>query len=86
MHPIACKAKRAGVPLVYVNPAYTSQECSLCHHIDRRNRPAQARFACRSCGFVEHADLNSSHNISLRGWWMWVCGAESQAPALTLVA
>ncbi|WP_370414060.1 RNA-guided endonuclease InsQ/TnpB family protein [Streptomyces fradiae] len=83
---IAYKAKRAGVPLVYVNPAYTSQECSLCHHIDRRNRPAQARFACRSCGFVEHADLNSSHNISLRGWWMWVCGAESQAPALTLVA
>ncbi|MEU6882729.1 transposase [Streptomyces sp. NPDC046712] len=81
---IAYKAKRAGVRVVYVDPAYTSQECSQCHHIDRRNRPSQAVFACRSCGFVEHADLNSSHNIAARGWWMWVRGGESQAPALTL--
>ncbi|AJF65736.1 RNA-guided endonuclease InsQ/TnpB family protein [Streptomyces vietnamensis] len=83
---IAYKAKRAGVPVVYVDPAYTSQECSRCHHIDRRNRPSQAVFACRACGFVEHADLNSSHNIAARGWWLWVRGAESQAPALTLTA
>ncbi|MFF4354528.1 RNA-guided endonuclease InsQ/TnpB family protein [Streptomyces sp. NPDC001530] len=83
---IAYKAQRAGVPVVYVDPAYTSQECSQCHHIDRRNRPSQAVFACRSCGFVEHADLNSSHNIAARGWWMWVRGAESQAPVLTLIA
>ncbi|MGW6570010.1 RNA-guided endonuclease InsQ/TnpB family protein [Streptomyces sp. NPDC054975] len=81
---IEYKARRAGVPLVYVDPAYTSQECSQCHHIERRNRPSQAVFACRSCGFVEHADLNSSHNIAARGWWTWVRGAESQAPALTL--
>nr|WSY55189.1 transposase [Streptomyces sp. NBC_00886] len=83
---LAYKAKRAGVPVVYVDPAYTSQECSQCHHTDRRNRPAQARFACRSCSFVEHADLNASHNIAARGWWTWVRGAESQAPALTLIA
>ncbi|MGW0626043.1 RNA-guided endonuclease InsQ/TnpB family protein [Streptomyces sp. NPDC002758] len=82
---IAYKARRAGVPLVHVNPAYTSQECSQCHHIDKRNRPSQAVFTCRSCGFVEHADLNASHTISRRGWWTWVRGAESQAPALTLV-
>ncbi|MEU0231505.1 MULTISPECIES: transposase [unclassified Streptomyces] len=83
---IAYKAKRAGVPVVYVDPAYTSRECSQCHHIDRRNRPAQAVFACRVCGFVEHADLNSSHNIAARGWSLWVRGAESQAPALMLIA
>lgn len=83
---IAYKAKRTGVPVVYVDSAYTSQECSRCHHIDRRNRPSQAVFACRSCGFVEHADLNSSHNIAARGWWTWVRGAESQVPALTLTA
>ncbi|MFC8900070.1 RNA-guided endonuclease InsQ/TnpB family protein [Streptomyces cinereoruber] len=83
---IAYKAKRAGVPVVYVDPAYTSQECSRCHHIDRRNRPSQAVFACRVCGFVEHADLNSSHNIAARGWSLWVRGAESQAPALTPTA
>ncbi|TPQ21144.1 RNA-guided endonuclease InsQ/TnpB family protein [Streptomyces sporangiiformans] len=83
---IAYKARKAGVPVVYVSPAYTSQECSQCHHIDKRNRPRQAVFACRSCGFVEHADLNASHVIGQRGWWVWVCGAGSQVPVLTLVA
>ncbi len=81
---IAYKARRAGVPVVYVDPTYTSQECSQCHHIDRRNRPSQAVFACQACGFVEHADLNSSHNIAARGWWTWARGAESTVPALTL--
>ncbi|MFE2423920.1 RNA-guided endonuclease InsQ/TnpB family protein [Streptomyces hokutonensis] len=82
---IAYKARRAGVPVVHVNPAYTSQECSHCHHIDKRNRPRQAVFTCRSCGFVEHADLNASHVIGRRGWTTWVRGAESQVPALTVV-
>lgn len=79
---IAYKAKRAGVPVVHVDPAHTSQECSRCHYTDKRNRPSQAVFTCRSCGFVEHADLNSSHNIAARGWWVWVRGAKSVAPAL----
>ncbi|MFC8764020.1 RNA-guided endonuclease InsQ/TnpB family protein [Streptomyces sp. NPDC057193] len=81
---IAYKAGRAGVPVVYVDPAHTSRECSRCHHVDRRNRPSQAVFSCQACGFVEHADLNSSHNIAARGWWSWVRGAESTVPALTL--
>ena len=34
------------------------QECSECHHIDKANRPSQAWFACRVCGFVDHADRN----------------------------
>ena len=83
---IAYKARRAGVPVVYVDPAYTSQECSQCHHTARNNRTDQARFACRSCGFVEHADHNASHNIRHRGWMAWVCGAQSTAPELTLIA
>ncbi|WP_418361475.1 RNA-guided endonuclease InsQ/TnpB family protein [Streptomyces gilvosporeus] len=83
---IAYKAKKAGVPVVYVDPAYTSQECSRCHHIARGNRPDQAVFACRVCGFVEHADLNSSHNIAHRGWMARVCGVQSTAPELTLMA
>ncbi|MGW6404802.1 RNA-guided endonuclease InsQ/TnpB family protein, partial [Streptomyces sp. NPDC055134] len=83
---IVYKARKAGVPVVYVDPAYTSQECSQCHHIERGNRPAQARFACGSCGFVEHADHNASHNIAHRGWMAWVCGAQSTAPELTLIA
>ncbi|MFD3475658.1 zinc ribbon domain-containing protein [Streptomyces sp. NPDC058695] len=53
---------------------------------ERGNRPSQAVFACRSCGFVDHADHNSSHNIAHRGWLAWVCGARSTAPELTLIA
>lgn len=80
---IVYKARRAGVPVVYVDPAHTSQECSRCHHIDKRNRPSQAVFHCRSCGFVEHADLNASHNIAARGWCAWARGAKSVAPVPT---
>ncbi|MDH6218532.1 RNA-guided endonuclease InsQ/TnpB family protein [Streptomyces pseudovenezuelae] len=65
---IAYKAKRVGVPVVQVDPAHTSRECSRCHHVDRRNRPSQAVFVCGYCGFAEHADLNASHNIAARGW------------------
>ncbi|MFD3477106.1 zinc ribbon domain-containing protein [Streptomyces sp. NPDC058695] len=83
---IAYKAKRAGVPVVHVDPAYTSQECSKCHHTARGNRPSQAVLSCRVCGFVEHADHDASHNIRQRGWMVWVCGAQSTAPELTLIA
>ncbi|WP_229929277.1 RNA-guided endonuclease InsQ/TnpB family protein [Kitasatospora xanthocidica] len=75
------KAKRAGVPLVYVDPAYTSQECSQCHHIDRKNRVDQATFACRACGTLLHADDNASHNIARRGETAWTSGRESRVPA-----
>ncbi|GGY01396.1 hypothetical protein GCM10010384_01190 [Streptomyces djakartensis] len=32
---IAYKARRAGVPVVYVDPAYTSRTCAECGYIDR---------------------------------------------------
>ncbi|MEV5105234.1 RNA-guided endonuclease InsQ/TnpB family protein [Streptomyces massasporeus] len=78
---ISYKARRAGVPVVHVNPAYTSRTCSECGHIDKANRISQARFACRSCGFVDHADRNSSRNIRARAWELWRRGAPSTAPA-----
>jgi IS605 OrfB family transposase len=71
------KAKRAGVPLVRIDPAYTSQECSECHHVDKKNRPEQATFACRSCGVVEHADRNASRNIARRAETAWNAGRQS---------
>lgn len=75
------KAKRAGVPLVYVDPAYTSQQCSECGYIDRRNRQSKATFACRSCGALMHADDNASHNIGRKGETVWTAGRESRVPA-----
>jgi putative transposase len=53
---IAYKARRTGIPVVYDDPAYTSRTCAECGHIDKANRVSQAWFACRNCGFVDHAD------------------------------
>jgi IS605 OrfB family transposase len=60
---VAYKARRCGVPMVYVDPHYTSQACSCCGVIDRKNRPDQATFSCVSCGHSEAADLNAARNI-----------------------
>ncbi|MBA4865294.1 IS200/IS605 family element transposase accessory protein TnpB [Streptomyces sp. PSKA54] len=78
---IAYKARRAGVPVVYVDPAYTSRTCAECGHVDKANRVSQAWFACRSCGVVAHADRNGSRNVRARAWGLWRRGAESTAPA-----
>ncbi|HKH53024.1 MAG TPA: transposase [Mycobacterium sp.] len=73
------KAARAGVPLVQVDPAYTSQRCTHCGYIDRRNRTSQAEFVCRDCGFTaEHADILGADNIALRAADTW---AQSTAPS-----
>ncbi|WP_144126899.1 RNA-guided endonuclease InsQ/TnpB family protein [Catellatospora sichuanensis] len=65
------KARRAGVPLVQVDPRYTSQTCNRCGHRDKRNRPDQETFTCRSCGVVAHADHNAALNIAQRGVERW---------------
>jgi IS605 OrfB family transposase len=78
---IVYKAKRAGVPLVFVDPAYTSQTCAECGHLDKRNRVDQGLFICRACGVVAHADRNASRNIATRGESVWNAGRESRVPA-----
>lgn len=57
------KAKRTGVPVLFVDPHYTSQACSCCGCIDRRNRPDQATFLCIYCGHSEAADINAARNL-----------------------
>lgn len=69
------KARRAGVPVVHVDPRNTSRQCSECWHTHRSNRVTQARFVCRSCGIVLHADHNGSRNIAHRGEAAWKRGA-----------
>ena len=70
-HFLSYKAEAAGVALVQINPAYTSQQCSDCGHIDKKNRIDQATFACRSCGVSLNADTNASLNIAQRGAQAW---------------
>ncbi|HTJ70715.1 MAG TPA: transposase [Actinospica sp.] len=77
---IACKARRAGVPVVHVDPAFTSQTCSRCSHVERRNRVRQSRFVCRSCGLALNADRNASRNIARRAEAAWDAGAAVSRP------
>ncbi|MGW6356799.1 zinc ribbon domain-containing protein [Streptomyces sp. NPDC055092] len=35
---IAYKSREAVVPVVHVNPAYTTRTCTQCGHIDKANR------------------------------------------------
>ena len=57
------KARLAGVVLVTVDPAYTSQACSECGHCEKANRRSQSEFVCKGCGHVAHADTNAALNV-----------------------
>jgi putative transposase len=47
-----------------INPAFTSQRCSACGHVDAKSRESQARFVCTACGFAGNADVNAARNIA----------------------
>lgn len=63
---IEYKARLAGVPVVCVDPRYTSKACQVCGCVDKKNRPNQETFLCVSCGFSAHADKNAAINIGRR--------------------
>ncbi len=63
---IEYKSKLHGVPIIAVNPAYTSQTCSNCGHCEKENRKSQADFVCVQCNFHISADFNASKNIRSR--------------------
>jgi IS605 OrfB family transposase len=77
---IAYKARRAGVPVVFVDPAHSSRECAACSYTHRANRISQALFVCRSCGVVAHADRNASRVLARRGQEAWNAGRKSHVP------
>ena len=58
--------ERFGINITYVNPAYTSQTCSSCRYVDKRNRKTQEKFECLMCGKKINADINASRNIGVR--------------------
>lgn len=63
---ITYKAMALGKQVVKVDAKYTSQECSSCGEIDKKNR-VKAAFCCTKCGYKAHADHNAALNIRKRG-------------------
>ncbi|MEH2382585.1 MAG: transposase [Nostoc sp.] len=67
---VGYKANIAGVRVVFVPPAYTSQTCSRCHRV----HPVKGKsyrngkvFKCGHCGFEHDADINAANNIAALG-------------------
>jgi IS605 OrfB family transposase len=63
---IEYKAEAVGKQAVYVDPKFTSQQCSHCGHTAKKNRQGSS-FLCTNCGFSLNADLNASRNIARLG-------------------
>jgi IS605 OrfB family transposase len=59
------KAKEAGIAVLFVDPAHTSQTCPRCNHISKNNRNGLA-FRCEICGYESHADRVGAMNIEHR--------------------
>jgi transposase len=63
---LAWATTKRGISATMVKSAYSSQECSVCHYVDRANRPDQQTFCCRVCGNTLHADVNAATNLAGR--------------------
>jgi IS605 OrfB family transposase len=62
------KALEHGIPVIYIDPAYTSQACPRCGHVERGNRNKKLHwFKCRTCGYQSNDDRVGSMNIRDRG-------------------
>jgi putative transposase len=65
------QAAQYGAEFRPIDPAYTSQRCSVCGSISRDNRPmgkkGASHFQCAKCGHTENADKNAARNISTEG-------------------
>ena len=62
-HFITYKARRAGIPVIAVDPRNTSRTCAACGHCEQANRRSQAEFCCVVCGHQAPADVNAAINI-----------------------
>ena len=60
------KAAEAGRKLGVVNPAYTSQVCSQCGHLEMKELE-EREHNCSQCGYVAHRDFNAAQNILALG-------------------
>jgi putative transposase len=79
---LAYKATWKGIDVVFVDARYSSQACSQCGYIDKRNRLSQSQFSCKHCGYQQNADLNAAYNLARRA----KCASSGQPVNLPIVS
>jgi len=69
---ITYKALEHDIPVIFVDPKYTSQACPRCGHVERKNRKKTLhQFQCVACGYESNDDRAASINIRNRGVVPW---------------
>ena len=62
------KAKQNQSSVIKVNPAYTSQCCPACGHIEKANRNKKIHlFSCKNCGYKSNDDRIGAMNLYRMG-------------------
>lgn len=62
------KAIRENSTVLKVNPAYTSQMCPMCGHIEKNNRNKKLHlFECQTCGYRSNDDRIAAMNLHYMG-------------------
>lgn len=61
------KSDRYGSVVEVVDPAYTSQTCAKCGHVDKRSRKSAKEFVCMRCSHAVHAKIGAAKEIERRG-------------------
>lgn len=61
--------EKHGIQVTLVPPQYTSQECSGCGYVSKRNRKDRSHFNCRFCNKKLHADINAGRVVKSRSSW-----------------
>lgn len=72
------KLRARGGSLARVDPAYASQTCSRCGHVDAASSIDARTFRCSACGFESQSDVNMATNLAAR--YEPPRGAASPAP------
>jgi putative transposase len=80
---IEYKSELAGVTVVEVPAAYTSQRCHQCGHTCKGNRESQAAFRCLACAWTGNADTNAAINVREEALTRWAAAQQTEQLAGT---